>query len=164
EVQAALFDTVAQIERRIGRYDSAERLARGAVERRERLSGPGSVEAAAARLTLAEVLHSRGDLEAAAAELAAALARLEPDLDTDDPLLARARASFAETEHQRGRSAEAQALAAQVLERARRVHGEEHPETAGARLALGVLQSLAGDFAGARRDMEAALGVLDRTL
>jgi len=164
EVQAALFDTVAQIERRIGRYDSAERLARGAVERRERLSGPGSVEAATARLTLAEVLHSRGDLEAAAAEFAAALARLEPDLDTDDPLLARARASFAETEHQRGRSAEAQALAAQVLERARRVHGEEHPETAGARLALGVLQSLAGDFAGARREMEAALGVLDRTL
>jgi len=164
EVQAALFDTVAQIERRIGRYESAERLARGAVELRERLSGLGSVEAAAARLTLAEVLHGRGEIDAAAAEFTALLADLERKLDGDDPLLARARASFAETEHQRGRSAEALALATEVLERARRVQGEEHPETAQARLALGLLQSLGGDFGGARREIEAAVAVLDRTL
>ncbi len=164
EVQAALFDTVAQIERRIGRYDSAERLARGAVERRERLAGVESADAAAARLTLAEVLHSRGELEAAAAEFGAVLARLERELAADDALLARARAGLAETEYQRGRSAEALALAGAVLERARRVHGEEHAETARARLALATIHELEGDFPAARREMESGVAVLDRVL
>lgn len=164
EVQAALFDTVAQIERRIGRYESAERLARGAVERRARLAGAASAEAAVARLTLAEVLHSRGELDRAAAEFASALADLERELDGDDPALARARSGLAETEYQRGRSAAALALAGQVLERARRVHGDEHPETARARLALASLHELGGDFARARIEMAAAVAVLDRTL
>ena len=164
DLQASLFDTVAQIERRIGRYDSAERLARGAVERRERLSGARSVEAAAARVTLAEVLHSQSQIDEAAREFEKALADLKAQLPEDDPLLARTRASFAETEHQRGRTAEALTLAEEVLARARRVFGEEHPETASARQAIGALRSLAGDFAAARLDFEAALAVLERTL
>lgn len=164
EVQADLFDTVAQIERRIGRYESAERLARGAVARRDRLSGPRSAEAAATRLTLAEVLHARGELDAAAAEYERAIADLAARAGADDPRLARARAGLAETEYQRGRTEEALALARGVLARAHRVHGGEHADTARARLALASLLELSGDFPAARREIEAALAVFDRTL
>ncbi len=164
EVQAALFDTVAQIERRIGRYDSAERLARGALERRARISGAASVEAASARLTLAEVLHARGELDGAAAEFESALGQLVREREMDDASIARGRAGLAETEYQRGRTEPALALASAVLERALRVHGEEHAETARARHALATLHELGGDFSAARTEMEAAVAVLDRVL
>src|SRR5690606_13561015 len=77
EVQADLFDTVARIEHRIGRFESAERLARGALERRQAAFGEGSADVAEVRLTLAEALFGRGELEPAAEQFRAALAVLE---------------------------------------------------------------------------------------
>ncbi len=164
EVRAALLDTVAQIERRIGRYESAERLARSALALRLAESGAGSVAAAAARATLAEVLHARGELDAAAAEFEVALASLERQVGGDDPQVARVRAGLAETEYQRGRKERALELGRAVLEGARRVHGELHAATARARVALATIHALDGDFAAARGELEAAVAVLDRAL
>jgi serine/threonine-protein kinase len=164
EVQAALFDTVAQIERRIGRYDSAERLARGAVERRESLAGADSSAAAAARLTLAEVLHARGELDPAVAEFEQALAVLARRPGADPAEVTRGLAGLASSEYYRGQTERALALADEVLERQRRAHGDAHAETAMARLARGQMHELAGRYEAARADIEAALAVLESTL
>ncbi len=163
EVRAALFDTVAQIERRIGRYESAEELARAAVEAHSAQWGT-SVERAAAQVTLGEVLHARGELDEAAAALEAAVRVLVAEQGVDGPVLARAKAALAETEFQRGRKAEALALATDVLERARRVHGADHADTARARIALATILALDAKFDQALIEMEAAVGTLDQAL
>lgn len=164
EVQAALFDTLAQIEHRIGRYESAERLALGAVERRATLFGDPSPEVAEARLTLAETLFSRGELEAAGREYRSALAVLEQSLDPDAEPLARARTGLAEAELYLGNNQRALDLSEQVLTRAVRVHGEEHPITAAARLLHGQMLDPAGRLEEALAELERATQIFDRTL
>lgn len=163
EVRAALLDTVAQIERRIGRYDSAERLARASIDLLSSRWGT-ALERAAAEATLAEVLQARGELDQAAAALESAIPVLAAEQGADGPILARAKAALAETELQRGRKAEALALASEVLERARRVHGDEHADTARARIAIATILALDARFDEARVEIEAAVATLDRVL
>src|SRR5690606_17301966 len=127
---AALFDTVAQIERRIGRYENAERLARDAVARRAASFGAAAVETAEARLTLAEVLFSQGELEPAGEEFRAAHARLERARDARPEVRVRAGMGLAEAELYLGNNQRALAISEGVLARSLATWGEEHETTA----------------------------------
>jgi serine/threonine-protein kinase len=164
EVQAALFDTVAQIERRIGRYDSAERLSRVALERRAASFGADSLATAEARLTLAEVLFSRGELEPAGEQFRAAHARLERARDARPEVLLRAGLGLAEAELYLGNNERALEISEGVLARAVAAWGEEHESTASALLLHGQLLEPAGRYAEAVVEIERATAILERTL
>lgn len=164
EVQAALFDTVAQIERRIGRYDSAERLARVAIERRTASFGADALETAEARLTLAEVLFSQGEVEPAGEQFRTAHAALERARDARPEVLVRAGLGLAEAELYLGNNQRALEISERVLARALEAWGEEHATTASALLLHGQLLDPAGRYTEAVAEIERATAILERKL
>ncbi|MEO8197747.1 MAG: serine/threonine-protein kinase [Thermoanaerobaculia bacterium] len=134
EVQAALWDAVSQIERRLGRNDVALRLARDALAERRKLLPDSDREVALARLTLGEALFANGDLQAAQAELAAALPVLVASFAEESDEVLRARSAIGGAELQLGDNAAALASSDFVLALTRRKSGADSAETAQALL------------------------------
>ncbi|GAB2495117.1 serine/threonine protein kinase [Arenimonas alkanexedens] len=77
-VQAAVFESIAQLYTRSGRDDDAERVLRDAIALHEQAGDPASFAKAGVQAELASLLAFRGKNEEARALLDAALAPLEP--------------------------------------------------------------------------------------
>ena len=134
DVQAALWDAVSQIERRLGRNDVALRLARAALAKRRQLLPASAHEVALAQLTLGEALFANGDLQAAKTELAAALPVLVASLGEESDEVLRARSALGGAELHLGDNTAALATSDLVLAETRRRSGAESAETAQALL------------------------------
>lgn len=167
DVRAEMLDTVSQIERRLGLFEAAERHARSALELRRRdlpAQAPDSVEAARARLSLAEALDGRGDMTGAATEIERALAVLQAALGPDSDDVARARSGELAGFIDRGDAAGGLAVAQQLLDRQRRRRGARHPDTGVALYEVGQMQEAGDRFAEAEATYGASLEILDATL
>jgi serine/threonine-protein kinase len=158
-VQAELLETVARIERSLGRLDIAERLALSALDLRS--SGVGDAAALGGSLaTLGSVRLAQGQLDEAASRLEQGLGLLP----ADDLAAARARSDLAQVSFWREKLDEARRLEHEAWQTYRRVLGDEHVLTAIHLRNLGVIDYQAGRYAEAEPRMVAAQEVLERQL
>lgn len=88
ELHAEMLEVLAEAYERIGRYDRAEELARGAVEIQETLD-PSSPQSGGAQATLGWILHQGGHLQESEASLTRALGILDNGDPAFHPRLAR---------------------------------------------------------------------------
>lgn len=131
DVQADLLESVARIDRSLGRLDSAESLARRSLEIRERSLPSGDRTARARSLaTLGAVNMSKGKLDEADRQIGGALAVLEKAEPPDSLATARARSDYAQVLFWKGQTEKAEQLERRVYETYRRVGGDDHVETA----------------------------------
>jgi serine/threonine-protein kinase len=158
-VQAELLETVARLEKSLGRLPAADRLARRALELRAAGVG-GAAERGSALATLGSVELAQGRLDDAAARLEEGLGLLA----ADDLAAARARSDLAQVAFWRERLDDARRLEAESWQAYRRILGEEHVLTAIHLRNLGVIDYQAGRYAEAERQMAAAQEVLERQL
>jgi len=159
DVQAELLETVARIERGLGRLDIAERLARSALDLRS--SGVGDAAALGSALaTLGSVHLAQGQLDEAASRLEQGLGLLA----ADDLAAARARSDLAQVSFWREKLDEARRLEHEAWQTYSRVLGDEHVLTAIHLRNLGVIDYQAGRYAEAEPRMIAAQDVLERQL
>ena len=130
DVQADLLESVARIDRSLGRLDAAEELAKRSLSIRERIL-PGDDPAIGRSLaTLGAVTMSKGKLDQAEKEMSRALALLEAREPPDSLATARARSDWAQVLFWKGDSARAEQTERRVYETYRRVLGDEHVLTA----------------------------------
>ncbi|GMU63773.1 MAG: hypothetical protein AMXMBFR36_00470 [Acidobacteriota bacterium] len=159
DVQAELLETVARIERSLGRLDIAERLARRALDLRS--SGVGDAAALGGALaTFGSVRLAQGQLDEAANRLEQGLGLLP----ADDLAAARARSDLAQVSYWREKLDEARRLEQEAWQTYRRVLGDEHVLTAIHLRNLGVIDYQAGRYAEAETRLVAAQEVLERQL
>lgn len=161
-IQAELLESVARIDRSLGRLDSAERLAERARELRQALpeepSGLGEALA-----TLGSVRLSQGRLDEAEALLVDGLGRLET-AGAGELATARARSDLAQVAFWRERLAAAEAGERAVWESYRRALGDEHVLAAIHRRNLGVILLQQNRLDEAEAALRASQAVLERQL
>ncbi len=161
DVQASLLETVARIERGLGRLDIAEQLARSALELRTEGAGAGDAATRGSALaTLGSIRLAQGQLDEAASQLAEGLALLP----ADDLAAARARSALAEVAFWREQLDEARRLEEEAWQTYRRSLGDQHVLTAIHLRNLGVIEYQAGRYAAAEPLMVAAQEVLEQQL
>jgi serine/threonine-protein kinase len=164
EIQAALYDVVAQIHRSLGSLPEAQRLAEHSLSERRRIYGDDSPLTAASRLTLAETRYSKGEVEAAESELRALLPTLAATYGADAMETIRARDTIAAALLDEGKVAPALAMMQESVASRRRRFGPDHPETGRGRLLLGQMQEASNHYAEAAAAYQAAVDTLSRAL
>jgi serine/threonine-protein kinase len=164
EARAALLDAVAHIEDRLGLFEPAERHARSALALRQALLGVDALDTARTRLTLAEVLLSRGEGSAAATEIDAAMPIIERLTSTDSDDVVRALNGRIGVAMALGDDKTGVAVAERVLERQLRLRGEDSEEAASARYELGQMFEATDRFDEALKLYQQSLPALERTL
>ncbi|HWB77029.1 MAG TPA: tetratricopeptide repeat protein, partial [Nannocystaceae bacterium] len=112
----------------------------------------------------ARALHHRGDFDEAIVRSEAALAGLAALGLSDSADAVDIKSSLGGVYFAQRRFDRALAIKTEAIEQQTRIHGAEHPLTAAAISDLGVIESATGDLAGARKHLEQALGILERTL
>lgn len=161
EVQADLFEALSRIKHSLGEYAKARSLAERAVT----LHGGPAVADSAAGLAAwgsAELALSRFD--EAAAVLQQAIAHFERRGNPDDISLSRARSSYANVLYMQGKIAEAEVMERAVYETSRRLHGDDHRDTAEHLRNLGVLLTDLERYDEAEDAHRRALQALERQL
>jgi len=130
DVQADLLESVARIDRSLGRLDAAEDLAKRSLQIRERLLPTGDAAAARSLATLGAVNMSKGKLDEAEKQMTQALAVLEAREPPDSLATARARSDYAQVLFWKGQAAKSEEMERRVYETYRRVLGDDHVLTA----------------------------------
>jgi hypothetical protein len=146
---ASLEEALSRSYRGLGLIDEARAHGERAVALREALEGGGSVDAAAARLTLGEAALDGGDLAVAERLIVDALARLRR-ADAPATELLRALTALSGLRLQTARYDEALAINQEIYDRSLALYGANHVEVASA------LEARAMAFAGAGRLAEAS--------
>jgi serine/threonine-protein kinase len=157
-VQAELLETVARIERGLGRLEPAARLAERALALRE--SAGAAAGRGSALATLGSVRLAQGRLDEAATQLTESLELL----GGDDLAAARARSDLAQVSFWHERLDEARSLETEAWQAYRRAFGDEHVLTAIHLRNLAVIDYQQGRYAAAEPRMLAAQQVLERQL
>ena len=165
EVQAALYDVVAQIHRSLGSIPESQRLAERSLAERRRIYGADSPVTAESRLTLAEARYCEGR----------GRGRGEPSCAPSFPVLSaaygadsmetiRARDTIAAALLDEGKVPAALAMMQDVVASRRRRFGPDHPETGAGMHLLGQMQEAANRYAEAAVAYRAAVDTLARAL
>ena len=162
-IQAELLESVARIERSLGRFETAERLAGQALALRAARPGDDAGRGSALA-TLGAVLLGQGRLDEAEPKLAEGLALLERSTGPDSLATARARSDHAAVAFWRERLAESEAAERVAWEAYRRELGDENVQTAIHLRNLGVLAYQQNHHEDAERDLRASQAVLERQL
>lgn len=139
EVQAELLETVARIDRSLGRLAPSRALAEKALAIRRKKFAPDHAAVGSSLATLGSVLTGEGKLDEAEKKLDAALKILEAREGPDSLTTARARSDWAQVLFWKGRVADAEAAERRVWEAYRRELGDSDPLTAIHLRNLGVL-------------------------
>jgi eukaryotic-like serine/threonine-protein kinase len=164
DVQAALYDAVAQIDRSLGALAEAQTLAERAVAGRLRTLGPDDPLTAQSRVTLAEVLFARGDGKAAEMQVRAVLPALAAAYGQDGVETIRAKEVLAALLIDRSEGKESLILANEIAASQRRRFGAGSVEAARSLGLLGNVQETAGQYAEAEKTYRAAADILERAL
>ena len=164
DVQAALWDAAAQIDRSLGALEEAQTLAERAVAGRRRTLGPDDPLTAQSRVTLAEVFFARGDGKAAEKEVRAVLPALASTYGQDGVETIRAKEALAALLVDRSESKESLALATEIAASQRRRFGRGSVEAARGLDLLGNAQETAGQYGEAEKTYRAAAEILERAL
>jgi len=143
------------------RLPEAERLARRAVEIRERASGPDDPSTARSLTGLANVLSSKGDA-AARPLFERALGIFERALGPDHPHVAATLGNLANELAAAGDYAAAKPLFERSLAIRERALGPDHPDVAASLTNLGLLLRMTGDLAAARAAQERARSIHEK--
>jgi eukaryotic-like serine/threonine-protein kinase len=130
DVQADLLESVARIDRALGRLDPAEDLARRSVAIRRTLPGNGELGLGRSLGTLGAIQMDKGRLERAERDLARALAIVEAREGKESLAAARIRSDVAQAKFWKGDAAGAETLERSVYETYRRALGTDHVQTA----------------------------------
>ena len=147
-----------------GRFGDAEATLRRTLALQQRLWGDRDLRVAKTLHNLSGIAFYRDRLEDAERLLQGALAIREATLPADDLELAGSREALALLLRKRGRPAEAAALLERSAATVAKVYGSEHPEHARTLLNLGLARVDLGQDQAARRDLERALAIYERTL
>ena len=164
EEQAELNDVVAQIHRSLGSIAESQRLAERSLAERRQIYGANSPITAKSRLTLAEVRYSKGEVEAAEADLRAVLPALATAYGADSMETIRARDTMAAALLDEGKVPAALAMMQDVVASRRRRFGPDHPETGRGLHLLGQMQEAANHYAEAAAAYQAAVDTLARAV
>ncbi len=130
DVQADLLESVARIDRSLGRLDAAEDLAKRSLQIRERIVPSGDAAIGRSIATLGAVAMSKGKLDEAEKQMTQALAVLEAREPPDSLATARARSDYAQVLFWKGQAARSEEMERRVYETYRRVLGDENVLTA----------------------------------
>ncbi len=136
DLQAAVFSEVADVYANLGLLSRAEALANRALELRETLYGPASLEVSATLSQVGRARAAQGLRDAAIDDFRRAIAIREQRLREPDSLLAWTQVSLALELRAIGQGEEAGELLNAALATQRRLFGEGSPETARALLGL----------------------------
>jgi serine/threonine-protein kinase len=127
ELQAEMKILLANIYRRLGKFDDAAGLLEQVVSARSRLAGDQRVASASSMIALANVYTNQGRLMAAEPLYIEAISSLEEELDPNDLRLADARCHLATLYLQLARVSEAEDLLRQVVTARELKLGESDP-------------------------------------
>ncbi|MEO8430825.1 MAG: serine/threonine-protein kinase [Acidobacteriota bacterium] len=164
EVQAALYDAVAQIQQSLGALPDARVLAERALSERRRLFGGEDPRTMQSLVTLASVRAAMADEVEAERALRVALPRLANAYGPDSDETIRAKEILADVLVNEGANDEALSLAGELLISRRLRFGAESPETANSLHQVGVIQEAMSHYDDAEKSYRASNGLLDRTL
>lgn len=125
DVRAALQTTMGEAYRALGHYEAAESHLRSALAAYDAISGSGSAEVAAGRLTLSHLLSLDGDYEEAQELATEALERYRALAGEESPEVAACYSRLGRIHQLRGHYARAETLYADALRIDRALHGRE---------------------------------------
>ena len=164
DIQAELLETVARIDRGLGRLDAAEALARRSLAGREKIlpSGDGAIGRSLA--TLGAITMDRGKLDEAEKQLADALRIVEARDGERSLAAARVRSDYAQVLFWKGDVATAEKLEASVYEAYRAELGDDAVQTAIHLRNRGILLEELDRLDEAEADSRASQAVLEKRL
>ncbi len=148
-LRAELLQTVGDVHRRLGDFESAGKQLERALELARAELGPGHVRVAEALLALADVEHSAGALDEAERRYHEAIPLLKAARGQDHRLTLRAESYLAQLLFDRGLLDAAEALHRQTLVRQQEALGADDPETLRTLHTLARILLERGDLAGA---------------
>jgi serine/threonine-protein kinase len=163
QVQAALFDAIAQIDLSLGALPEAKRLAERSIAERRRVLGNDDPATILSRLTFAEVLSAMAQEEVAERELRSLLPKLASAYGSDGAETLRAKQGLASVLLNRTRNAEALVLASEVAAARRRTDPGSAKLASGV-LLLGVIQENSSRFDDAETSYREAVALYESTL
>jgi serine/threonine protein kinase len=164
DVQAALMDSIGEIERGLGRYDRAEPLLERGLALRRETFGPSSLEVADSLEHLSRLKQERSALAEAEEMLRQAVAIKRSRLGDRRVETARALNQLGELLVAKGGAAEAEKLHREALSIAMRVEGAVGPTVGESLLSLAKSKKDLGNYAAAERIARQGLVVERRVL
>ncbi len=164
EVQAALYDTVSQIEVSLGDLPDARTLAERALAQRRRLFGEDDARTLSSRVTLADVLSGLGEAKAAMRELQEVVPKLTAALGADHVETIRAKEALTSALGNNSQLDEALAMAKELVASRRRRSRAPTPELASNLALLGELQENTSRFGEAEKSYREAIVIFERSL
>ena len=164
EIQAALYDALAQIQRSLGALPEAKGLAERALGERRRLFGADDPRSIQSLVTVAEVRASLADDKGAEQPLRIAIPKLVAAFGADGDQTIRAREALADVLVNQGLNDEALALANELLASRRRRFGVDSPEAATSLSLVGTIQESMSRYDDAEKSCRQAIAILDKTV
>jgi len=164
EVQAALYDSVAQIQTSLGALPEAQALAERALADRRRLFGADDPRTMQSLVTLAKVRTALADEKDAEKLVRRALPVLAAAYGEDGDETLRARELLVDLLVNQGSNEEALAAAQTLLASRRRRSGDGSPDTANNLHQVGMIQEGMSRYDDAEKTYRQTIAILDRTV
>ena len=161
---AEVLDVVVVIADRLGKHNhpDARSLARRAVDLKEALLGPESLELAKSIDNFGRLLRRQGDYEGSIAAYRRSLEIREAVLSPEDPALSFSLNGLAVAHGLSGEYGEALRLTERSLEIREKAFGADHPEVASTLNNLGMVARNVGDFVRAGQAFERSLKIYEQ--
>jgi len=160
--KARMMDTIGTVYSKLGLYNQADPLVRGALDIREKTLGPKDLQVAESLLSLATLRKQQGQYQEAKGLFQRGLEIRSKALPAADPLIAEAQLGLGEIHFELTELAEAEALYKKSLEIREKALGPDHPDVAGSLMDLGWLYYNDSKFEEAERLYKRSLAILER--
>ena len=160
--KARMMDTIGTVYRKLGLYDQAEPLVKGALDIRVKTLSPGDLQVAESLLSLASLRQQQGQFKEAKELFQKGLDMRTKALPTGDPLIAEAQLGLGEIHFELTEVPEAEALYKKSLEIREKALGPDHPDVAKSLKDLGWLYYNDSKFDEAERIYKRSLAILER--
>ena len=164
EVQAALYDAVAQIQNSLGALPEARKLAERALAQRRNLFGANDPRTMQSVITLAEARAALAEEKDAEALVRSALPTLLEAYGEDGDETMRARELMADVLVNQGFNEEALTIARALVASRRRRFGAESPEAAHNLHQVGMIEEGMSRYDDAEKTYRQTIAILDRTV
>jgi len=162
--KARMMDTIGTVYRKLGLYDQAEPLVKGALDIREKTLAPGDLQIAESLLSLASLRQQQGQFKEAKELFQRGLEIRTKALPADDPLIAEAQLGLGEIHFELTELPEAEALYKRSLDIREKALGPDHPDVARSLIDLGWLYYNDSKFEEAEKIYKRSLAILEKTL
>jgi serine/threonine protein kinase/tetratricopeptide (TPR) repeat protein len=160
--KARMMDTIGTVFRKLGLYDQADPLVKGALDIREKSLPPGDLQVAESLLSLASLRQQQGQFKEAKELFQRGLEIRTNALPAGDPLIAEVQAGLGEIHFELTEIPEAEALYKKSLEIREKALGPDHPAVANSLIDLGWLYYNDSKFELAEGIYKRSLAILEK--